>query len=108
MEHLAPHDRLAALGLALPPAPKPAGVYKPCLIDGHHVYVSGHGPLQSDGSLIMGRVGRDLDSDAGTRHFAGHRLGCWINAIPANGLVLIPEASAGCVCLFSIAATIRS
>lgn len=48
----------------------------------------------------------DLKADAGTQHFAGHRLGCWINAIPANGLVMIPEASAGCVCLFSIAATI--
>lgn len=48
----------------------------------------------------------DLETDSGTRHFAGHRLGCWINAIPANGLVLIPEASAGCVCLFSISSTI--
>ena len=65
MDYLAPHDRLAALGLGLPPAPKPAGVYKPCLIDGHHVYVSGHGQLQSDGRLITGRVGRDIDSDAG-------------------------------------------
>jgi hypothetical protein len=42
----------------------------------------------------------DRDSDSGTEHFAGHRLGCWINTIPANGLVMIPEASAGCVCLF--------
>src|SRR5690606_39059932 len=48
----------------------------------------------------------DLETESGTRHFAGHRLGCWINAIPANGLVLIPEASAGCVCLFSISSTI--
>ena len=48
----------------------------------------------------------DRDSDSGTEHFAGHRLGCWINTIPANGLVMIPEASAGCVCLFSIASTI--
>ncbi len=48
----------------------------------------------------------DRDQDEGTEHFAGHRLGCWINTIPANGLVMIPEASAGCVCLFSIAATI--
>ncbi len=46
------------------------------------------------------------DQDEGTEHFAGHRLGCWINTIPANGLVMIPEASAGCVCLFSIAATV--
>jgi outer membrane protein assembly factor BamB len=48
----------------------------------------------------------NLDNDQGTQHFAGQRLGCWINTIPANGLVMIPEASAGCVCLFSIAATI--
>ncbi|MEQ1860652.1 MAG: PQQ-binding-like beta-propeller repeat protein [Chthoniobacteraceae bacterium] len=46
------------------------------------------------------------ETDEGTEHFAGQRLGCWINTIPANGLVMIPEASAGCVCLFSIAATI--
>lgn len=46
------------------------------------------------------------DVDEGTEHFAGQRLGCWINTIPANGLVMIPEASAGCVCLFSIASTI--
>ncbi len=48
----------------------------------------------------------DLKADAGTQHFAGHRMGCWINAIPANGLVTIPESSAGCVCLFSISSTV--
>jgi hypothetical protein len=41
----------------------------------------------------------DLAGDTGAQHFAGHRLGCWINAIPANGLVMIPEAGAGCVCM---------
>ena len=63
-----------------------------------------------ESGMLMFRSGAtgfyDLDSDQGTRHFAGHRLGCWINAIPAGGLVMIPEASAGCVCLFSIASTI--
>ena len=63
-----------------------------------------------ESGMLMFRSGAtgfyDLDSDQGTRHFAGHRLGCWINAIPASGLVMIPEASAGCVCLFSIASTI--
>ncbi len=63
-----------------------------------------------DSGMLMFRSGYtgfyDLEQDAGTRHFAGHRLGCWINAIPANGLVMIPEASAGCVCQFSIASTI--
>ncbi|RYG50903.1 MAG: RidA family protein, partial [Chitinophagaceae bacterium] len=34
------------LGLNLPPAPKPLGVYKPCLIDGKYLYLSGHGTVQ--------------------------------------------------------------
>lgn len=50
-----------------------------------------------DSGMIMFRSGStgyiDLNEDAGIRHFAGHRLGCWINAIAANGLVMIPEAS---------------
>jgi hypothetical protein len=33
-------------------------------------------------------------------------MGCWVNAIPGNGLLMIPEASAGCVCQFSIEATV--
>ncbi len=48
----------------------------------------------------------DLYSDSGVSHFAGQRMGCWVNAIPGNGLLMVPEASAGCVCQFSIAATI--
>ncbi len=48
----------------------------------------------------------DLYSDSGVSHFAGQRMGCWVNAIPGNGLLMIPEASAGCVCQFSIAATV--
>lgn len=51
------------LKLTLPPAPKPIGVYKPFLIVGNLVYVSGHGTVQSDGSLIIGKVGSDLDAD---------------------------------------------
>jgi len=30
------------------------------------------------------------------------RPGCWINIIPAGGQVLIPEASSGCTCYYSI------
>lgn len=42
----------------------------------------------------------DLARDAGTMHFAGQRPGCWINFIPAAGLLLVPEASSGCMCPF--------
>ena len=51
------------LKLELPPAPKPLGVYKPFLIVGNLVYVSGHGTVQNDGTLIIGKVGTDLDPD---------------------------------------------
>ncbi len=60
-----PEQNLAALGLTLPPAPTPMGVYKPCLVDGKYLYVSGHGPVQPDKSLIIGRVGKDLDIEQG-------------------------------------------
>jgi outer membrane protein assembly factor BamB len=42
----------------------------------------------------------DLLGDYGTMHFGAHRAGCWINFIPAGGLLLVPEASAGCMCAF--------
>lgn len=58
-------EKLASLGLALPPAPKPLGVYKPIVIVENLAYLSGHGPLQTDGSLMFGRVGDDLDLEAG-------------------------------------------
>lgn len=57
--------RVTELGLQLPPAPKPAGVYKPIVIAGNLAYVSGHGPLRPDGTMITGRVGDDLDQAAG-------------------------------------------
>ncbi|MBY0587560.1 RidA family protein [bacterium] len=58
---------IAKLGLVLPPAPKPMGVYRPVVVSRGMVYVSGHGPLQPDGSVITGRVGADLDLEAGYR-----------------------------------------
>jgi outer membrane protein assembly factor BamB len=42
----------------------------------------------------------DLENDYGTQHFGGQRPGCWINFIPANGLLMVPEASSGCMCAF--------
>jgi enamine deaminase RidA (YjgF/YER057c/UK114 family) len=57
--------RIAELKLELPPAPKPVAVYQPLVIAGHMAYVSGHGPLKPDKSLILGRVGADLDLAAG-------------------------------------------
>lgn len=57
--------RIKELGLELPPAPKPGGVYKPLVIIGNMAYVSGHGPLKPDGTMITGRVGDDTDLEGG-------------------------------------------
>ncbi|HEX6962346.1 MAG TPA: RidA family protein [Lacipirellula sp.] len=57
--------RFAELKLELPPAPKAVGVYKPIVEIGGLLYLSGHGPLRPDGTLIKGRVGDDLDVAAG-------------------------------------------
>jgi enamine deaminase RidA (YjgF/YER057c/UK114 family) len=52
-------------GLSLPPAPEPKGLYKPCLIDGKYLYLSGHGPFQNDNTLITGRIGKELTKEEG-------------------------------------------
>jgi enamine deaminase RidA (YjgF/YER057c/UK114 family) len=57
--------KLAELNLELPPAPKPQGVYKPLVISGNMAYVSGHGPLKPDGTMYIGRVGSEVDQQAG-------------------------------------------
>ena len=62
---MTPEERFAQLGLELPPAPTPLGVYKPLLIDGNHCYVSGHGTVKPDKSLIIGRIGKDLTPEEG-------------------------------------------
>ncbi len=37
------------------------GVYKPIVLDGNLAYLSGHGPVLPDGTLMSGRVGDDLE-----------------------------------------------
>jgi len=71
-------SQIAELKLELPPAPKPMGVYKPMVIAGNMVYVSGHGPLKPDKTLITGRVGQDLDLEAGKQ--AARQVGLTILA----------------------------
>lgn len=51
--------------LTLPPAPPRGGVYQPVVIVGNVAYVSGHGPYLGDGKYLTGRVGADLDLEAG-------------------------------------------
>ena len=78
-----PENNFAKLGLSLPPAPKPLGVYKPCLVDGKYLYLSGHGTVQDDGSLIIGRIGADMDMEQGK--LAARQVGlAMLSTIKAN------------------------
>ena len=58
-------ETIKKLGLVFPPSPKPLGIYRPTLVVDRFLYVSGHGPLKNDGSLIKGKVGSDLDREEG-------------------------------------------
>ena len=58
-----PSKRVEELKLQLPPAPPPAGVYRPVLVVDNFLYVSGQGTVNLDGSLMKGRAGDDLDAD---------------------------------------------
>ncbi len=42
----------------------------------------------------------DLEKNNKNVDFGGIRPGCWINALPVGGMVLVPEASSGCVCSY--------
>ena len=54
-------QRLAALGLTLPPPPAPLGNYVPFRLAGNLLFLSGVGPRHADGSMITGKVGADVD-----------------------------------------------
>ena len=58
-------QRLTDMGLDLPAAPAPAGVYNPIVVTGNMAYVSGHGPLKTDGTMFSGKVGQDTDVEGG-------------------------------------------
>ena len=58
-------EKIKALGLELPPAPPLGGIYHPVVIAGNQLFVSGQGPLKNDGTLIKGKVGKDLTLEEG-------------------------------------------
>ena len=57
--------RLTELGIDLPKAPRPMASYVTCARSGKLVFTAGHGPVRPDGTVVTGKVGADLDVDAG-------------------------------------------
>jgi hypothetical protein len=65
MSNTSIEEKLRELGYDLPALPSSKGIYKRCLVDGHHLYVSGHVSVRTDGSLITGKLGKDLNEEQG-------------------------------------------
>lgn len=70
-------EKLRELGLELPQPPAPVGFYVPVLRTGNLVVTSGQLPLKEGKVVFAGRVGGDLDLEAGQ---AAARL-CALNAL---------------------------
>ena len=66
-------SKLTEIGLELPPAAAPAGLYKTALTVGNICYLSGHLPIVSDGSLMTGKVSTEADIETGKQ--AAQRAG---------------------------------
>jgi enamine deaminase RidA (YjgF/YER057c/UK114 family) len=60
-----PETRLQALNITLPTAPKPMAKYKPTVLIGNVLYVSGHGPAKGDPALLAGKLGAKLTTEQG-------------------------------------------
>jgi enamine deaminase RidA (YjgF/YER057c/UK114 family) len=83
-----PLERLAALGLTLPPAPEPIGVYVPAVRSGHLVFLSGQLPLL-DGKLppeFTGKLGGPVSLEAGEAAARQATLNALANLHAAVGL----------------------
>lgn len=65
METKTVEQKLTDLGLSLPTLPTSKGIYKRCLVTGNHLYVSGHISVNNDGSMIKGKLGKDLNDEEG-------------------------------------------
>ena len=78
-------ENLKKLGLTLPSVPTPVANYVPFKRDGHVIYLSGQGPRKPDGSLITGKVGRDVTVEQAYEHAKLVGLGLLAAAKAAAG-----------------------
>jgi len=63
-----PYQRLAALGIKLPPPPPPIANFVTHVVEGNMLYLSGQGPREADGHLHAGKVGANVGVDEAYRH----------------------------------------
>ena len=84
--------KIKELGLVLPPAPPPGGVYRPIVITGNLLFLSGHGPVLENGDMIRGKIGIDLNKGCselfaevwGEENGLGSRSAVGFGSLPGN------------------------
>ena len=57
---MTPEEKITQLGLFLPPASKPVGLYQPVVVSGKLAFLSGQLSKDAQGRLVTGKVGKDL------------------------------------------------
>ena len=62
---MTPDEKIKQLGFALPPAPKPAGLYQPFVVSGKQAFLSGQLSKDAAGKVLAGKVGKDLSLEEG-------------------------------------------
>jgi enamine deaminase RidA (YjgF/YER057c/UK114 family) len=82
---MTPEAKLAAMGLTLPEIPKPVANYVPFKISGNTLYLSGQGPRRNDGTMMRGKVGRDVTAEEAYEHAKLIGLGLLAAAKTAAG-----------------------
>jgi enamine deaminase RidA (YjgF/YER057c/UK114 family) len=64
----APDERLRALGIILPPPPKPIANFVPCVQEGNLLFLSGQGPIERGGLRHIGKVGDTVTTQEAYEH----------------------------------------
>jgi enamine deaminase RidA (YjgF/YER057c/UK114 family) len=72
-------DRLAELGIELPPVAAPVACYVPAVRSGQHVYTSGQLPMVAGKLLATGKVGVEVTAEEAV----GYARTCALNALAA-------------------------
>jgi enamine deaminase RidA (YjgF/YER057c/UK114 family) len=82
---MTPEAKLAAMGLTLPEIPTPMANYVPFKICANLLYLSGQGPRRNDGTMLVGKVGRDVSAEDAYEHAKLVGLGLLAAAKAAAG-----------------------
>ena len=82
---MTPEAKLVSMGLTLPDIPSPMANYVPFKICGNVLYLSGQGPRRNDGTMMVGKVGRDVSVEQAYEHAKLVGLGLLAAAKAAAG-----------------------